>query len=87
MKFFLNKCSYSKNLFVWFSSETINAFSIVTFIYQVLHDAVQWNNVSHFYGDVGFDDDYDDDDDNYDIFNLINVGKNLFSFLFLLKFH
>ena len=38
----------------------------------------------HFYGDVGFD---DDDDNNYEIFNLTNVGKNLFSFLFLLKFH
>ena len=40
-----------------------------------------------FYGDVGFDDDYDDDDNNYEIFNLTNVGKNLFSFLFLKKFH
>jgi hypothetical protein len=42
--------------------------------------------VYYFYGDVGLDGD-DDDDKNNEIFNLTNVGKNIFSFLFLLKFH
>ena len=56
-------------------------FPLQHFIYLVLENVDQGNKVCHFYGDVAFDYDI-----NYEIFNLTNVGKNVFLFLFLLKF-
>jgi len=45
------------------------------------------NNVWHFYGDGAVGDEFDDDDDNYEIYYLTNVRKCIFSFLSLFNFY